>query len=52
MDLGVYARNIVSSNLPELPNTIFMVVIWWLSNGKDMVIGPRQLQTLKTDVRL
>jgi len=38
-------------NLPELPNTIFMVVICCVSNTKDMVLAPNQLQTLYTDVR-
>jgi len=28
-----------------------MVVICWVSNGKDMVLAPKQLQALYTDVR-
>ena len=39
------------STLPKLPNTTFMVVISWVSNGKDMVLAPKQLQASYTDVR-
>jgi len=41
----------VRSNLPELPNTTFTVIIHWLSNCKDMVLSPKQLQASYTDVR-
>jgi len=51
MDLGECARNKARSNLPELPNTMFTVMIHWVSNGKDMVLAPKQLQASYTDVR-
>jgi len=41
----------VRSNLPELPNTTFTVMIHWVSNGKDVVLAPKQLQASYTDVR-
>ena len=39
------------SNLPEFPNTTFTVKISWESNGKDMVLAPKQLQASYTDIR-
>jgi len=30
---------------------MFMVVICWVSDGKDIFISPKQLQALFTDVR-
>ena len=39
------------SNLPELRNTKFTVMIHGVSNGKDMVLAPKQLQASYTDVR-
>jgi len=39
------------SNLRELPNTTFTVMIHWVSNRKDMVLAPKQLQASYTDVR-
>jgi hypothetical protein len=39
------------SNFSELPNTMFMVVIRWVSNGKDLALAPKQLQASYTDVR-
>ena len=50
-DLGKRASNEARSTLPELPNTTFMVVISWVSNGKAMVLAPKQLQASYTDVR-
>jgi len=50
-DLGERARNKARSNLPELPNPMFTVMIHWVSNGKDMVLAPKQLQASDTDVR-
>ena len=38
------------SKLPELPNTMFMVVICSVSNGKDMVLAPKLLEAWHTDV--
>jgi hypothetical protein len=43
--------NKARSNLPELPNTMFMVMIHRVLNGKDIVLAPKQLQVLYTDVR-
>ena len=42
--LGEHASKMPNSNLSEVPNTTFMVVIRWVSNGKDMVQAPKQLQ--------
>jgi len=42
--LGMCASKMARSNLLELPNTMFMVVIRWVLNGKDMVLAPKQLQ--------
>jgi hypothetical protein len=50
-DLGERASKKARSNLPELPNTTFMVVICRVSNGKDIVLSPNQLQAAYTDVR-
>jgi hypothetical protein len=49
-DLGEHTGNKARSNLLELPNTTFTVMIHWVSNGKDMILGPKQLQPLYTDV--
>jgi hypothetical protein len=50
-DLGTRASKKARSYLPELPNITFMVTIHWVSNGKDMVLAPKQLQASYTDVR-
>ena len=50
-DLGECTSNKARSNLPELPNTTFMVVICRVSNGNDIVLSPNQLQAAYTDVR-
>ena len=39
------------SNLPELPNTTFTVMIHWVSNCKDMVLAAKQPQASYSDVR-
>jgi len=49
-DLGERAGNKARSNLPELPDTMFTVMIHWVSNGKDMVLAHKQLQASYTDV--
>ena len=51
MDLGELTGKKARSNPPELPNTMFTVMIHWVSNGKDMVLAPKQLQASYTDVR-
>jgi len=51
MDLGECGGTKARSNLRELPNTMFTVMIHWVSNGKDMVLAPKQLQASYTDVR-
>ena len=38
-DFAERASQKARNNLPELPNTTFMVVICWVSNGKDVVRG-------------
>jgi len=50
-DLGELAGQKVKSNLPELPNTIFMAVIRWVLDGNDNVRSPTQLQAPYTDVK-
>jgi len=50
-DLGERAGKQARSNLPQLQNRMFMDMIHWVSNGKDMVLAPKQLQVLYTDVR-
>ena len=45
--LGKKAR----SNIPEMPNTIFMVVICQVPNGNNDQTSSRQLWALYTDVR-
>jgi hypothetical protein len=39
------------SILPALPNTMFIVVICQVSNGKDVVLSPNQLKPVYTNVR-
>jgi len=50
-DFGECAGDKEGSNLPELPITMCTVMIHWVSNGKDMVPAPKQLQASYTDVR-
>ena len=50
-DLGERAGTKGRSNLPELPNTTFTNMIHCVSNGKDMVLAPKQLQASYTDER-
>jgi len=50
-DLGERPSNMARSNLPDLLNSMFMVVIRWVSNGKNMVLAPKQLQASYTDAR-
>jgi hypothetical protein len=50
-DLGEHTRTTERNNLPNLPNTMFMVVIGWLSNGNSIVLSPNPLQAVYTDVR-
>jgi hypothetical protein len=39
------------SNLPQLPNTMVMVMNCWMSNGNDIVLSLNQLQAAYTEVR-
>jgi len=50
-DLGKRNSKMVRSNLPELLPSTSMIVIRWVSNGKDIVLAPKQLQTSYTDER-
>jgi len=50
MDLGERASKQVRGNLPEFPNTTFMVVIHWVLNGNNIVLSPNKLQASYTDV--
>ena len=49
--LGERVGNKGRSNIPELPNTTFTVMIHWVLNGKDMVLALKLLQASYTDVR-
>jgi len=40
MNLGVSVGKQARGNLPELPNTMIMVVIAWLPNGDDIIKTP------------
>jgi len=51
MDLGESVDKKAWSNLPEFLNTLFMVVIRWVSNGKDFILSPKQLQGSYSVVR-
>jgi hypothetical protein len=51
MDFGERASKKAKSNPPELPGTMSMVVICWVSNGNNMVLSPNQLHASYTDVR-
>ena len=50
-DLGECMGKNARRNLRELPNTIFTVMICWVSNGKDFVLAPKHIQASYTDVR-
>jgi hypothetical protein len=50
-DLTEHGGKMARRNLPELPYTTFTVMIHWVSNGKDMVLAPKQCQAWNTDVR-
>jgi len=39
------------SNLPEMHNTMFMVVICWMLNGNSFLLSPKQLQAFYTNAR-
>ena len=50
-DLGEHAGKKVRRNLPELPNTTFMLVIRQVQNGNNDETSSMQLQASYTDVR-
>jgi len=50
-DLGECAGKKVRGNVPELPNTTFMVVIRRVLNGNNDLTSSMQLQASYTDVR-
>jgi len=50
-ELGEGLGNMTRSHLPQWRKTMIMVVIRWVSIGKDMVLAPKQLQAMCTDVR-
>jgi hypothetical protein len=50
-DLSEHGGKMARRTLPELPYTTFTVMIHWVSNGKDMVLAPKQCQAWNTDVR-
>jgi len=51
MDVVEHAGTQARTNLQDLSNTMFMVVICWMCNGNDMVLSPNQLQASYTNVR-
>ena len=51
MDMGERGSKKARTNLPALSNTTVMVVIGRVSNGKDIVLSPNQLQSAYTDMR-
>jgi len=51
MDLGDRAVNNASDNVPEVPDTTFKVVIWWVPNGNTDQTSSIQLQASHTVVR-
>jgi len=50
-DLGQRTFKQVIGNLPELPNSNFMVVIHWVPNGNNDQTSSNQLQASYSDVR-
>jgi len=50
-DVGERTSKKVISNLPEGPNTTFLVVICRVSNGNKIILSPNQLQAVYTDAR-
>jgi len=51
MDLGDHMGNQARGNIPQLPNTTFMVVIRQVPNAKNDQTSSNRLQALYTDVR-
>ena len=49
-ELQECAGNKERSSLPVLPNTLFMVVIHWVSNGTDIVLTRKLHQISYTDL--
>lgn len=45
--VGIQARG----NLQEMSNTMFLVVICWVTNGNDIVLSTKQLQVWYADVK-
>jgi hypothetical protein len=46
MDLGKHLGKSVRSNLAELPNTTFTVMIRWVSNCNNFVLTPTSLSLI------
>jgi hypothetical protein len=44
-------RQHASIHLPESQNTIYTVIIDWVSNSKEFILAHKQLQASYTDVR-
>jgi len=42
-DFGKCTCKLLMTNLPELPNTMLTVMIWWVANGRDIVLAPKHL---------
>jgi hypothetical protein len=51
MDLAEHGGKNGKRNLPELPNTTFVVVIWWVPNSNNDQAYSMQLLASYTDVR-
>jgi len=42
--MGEFADTMAKGNLLVFPNSIFMIMIHWVSKGKDIVLSTKQLQ--------
>jgi len=49
--LEVSMRKMARSNLPELLNPTFLIVICWVSNGNNIILSPKQHDALNKDMR-
>jgi len=49
-DLGEHVRTMGRGKCPQCPNTIFLVVLPWVSNGNDYLQSHKQLQASCMDV--
>lgn len=50
MELGLSMGNNARNYLPELPNTMFKVLICWVSNGNTFILSPKQFPASYIDL--